>query len=140
MGWHGRAVAWGWASRKPAKRVLVITGDGISMGSLATVAAQRPEPRVISNESMAKPAIRPPTSRATTGRPARARHVAGCGIADSATCASGMSRSSSDARGAKGPIFRVVKVMAEKLELVMPPQDGALLKDRFRQALLGPEG
>ena len=45
-----------------------------------------------------------------------------------------------DARSAKGPIFRVVKVMTEKLELVMPPQDGALLKDRFRRALLGPAG
>jgi hypothetical protein len=28
-------------------------------------------------------------------------------------------------------------VMVEKLEFVMPPQDGAHLKDRFRQALLG---
>jgi hypothetical protein len=27
--------------------------------------------------------------------------------------------------------------MAENLESVMPPQDGAHLKDRFRQALLG---
>ena len=30
-----------------------------------------------------------------------------------------------------------VKVMVEKLEFVMPPQDGAHLKDRFRAALLG---
>jgi hypothetical protein len=42
-----------------------------------------------------------------------------------------------DARTKKGPVFRVVKVMVEKLEFVMPPQDGAHLKDRFRQALLG---
>ena len=37
----------------------------------------------------------------------------------------------------KGPVFRLVKVMVEKLDFVMPPQDGAHLKDRFRQALLG---
>ena len=42
-----------------------------------------------------------------------------------------------DLRVKKGPVFRVVKVMIEKLEFVMPPQDGAHLKDRFRQALLG---
>ena len=42
-----------------------------------------------------------------------------------------------DARTRKGPVFRLVKVMVEKLEFVMPPQDGAHLKDRFRQALLG---
>ena len=42
-----------------------------------------------------------------------------------------------DVRHKKGPVFRVVKVMVEKLEFVMPPQDGAHLKDRFRQALLG---
>jgi len=41
-----------------------------------------------------------------------------------------------DVRTRKGPVFRV-KVMVEKLEFVMPPQDGAHLKDRFRQALLG---
>ena len=40
-------------------------------------------------------------------------------------------------RTKKGPVFRVAKVMVEKLEFVMPSQDGANLKDRFRQALLG---
>jgi hypothetical protein len=42
-----------------------------------------------------------------------------------------------DLRTKKGPVFRLVKVMVEKLEFVMPPQDGAHLKDRFRTALLG---
>ena len=42
-----------------------------------------------------------------------------------------------DLRKKKGPVFRLVKVMVEKLDFVMPPQDGAHLKDRFRQALLG---
>ena len=43
----------------------------------------------------------------------------------------------SDLRKKTGPVFRVVTVMVEKLDFVMPPQDGAHLKDRFRQALLG---
>jgi hypothetical protein len=37
--------------------------------------------------------------------------------------------------GKSGPVFAQVKVVAEKLPLVLPPHDGVLLKDRFRQAL-----
>jgi hypothetical protein len=38
-----------------------------------------------------------------------------------------------------GPNFAVVKVQAEKIPLVLPPREGALLKARFRRALLGAE-
>ena len=37
-----------------------------------------------------------------------------------------------------GPIFYAIKVRAEPLPFALPPRDGAHLKDRFRQALLGP--
>ena len=36
-----------------------------------------------------------------------------------------------------GPHFAAVKVDAEKIPLVLPPREGALLKARFRRALLG---
>jgi len=36
-----------------------------------------------------------------------------------------------------GPNFAAVKVADEKLPLVLPPNDGVLLKARFRRALLG---
>ena len=63
----------------------------------------------------------------------------GCGLADSGTVTdkAGVAQLVKDLRTRKGPVFRLVKVMVEKLEFVMPPQDGAHLKDRFRQALLG---
>jgi thiamine pyrophosphate-dependent acetolactate synthase large subunit-like protein len=63
----------------------------------------------------------------------------GCGIADVGTIrdAGEVAQLVKDARTRKGPVFRLVKVMVEKLDFVMPPQDGAHLKDRFRQALLG---
>ena len=63
----------------------------------------------------------------------------GCGIADTGTVRqeSEVAGLVNDLRKKKGPVFRLVKVMVEKLEFVMPPQDGAHLKDRFRQALLG---
>jgi hypothetical protein len=38
---------------------------------------------------------------------------------------------------APGPNFAQVKVAAEKIPLVLPPREGALLKARFRRALLG---
>jgi hypothetical protein len=38
---------------------------------------------------------------------------------------------------AAGPHFAQVKVAAEKIPLVLPPREGALLKNRFRAALLG---
>ena len=70
---------------------------------------------------------------------ATCRGPRGCGIADSATVteAGDVAQLVKDARTRKGPVFRLVKVMVEKLEFVMPPQDGAHLKDRFRAALLG---
>ena len=40
---------------------------------------------------------------------------------------------------APGPIAAVVKIKAENLPRVLPPRDGAFLKDRFRNALLGEE-
>jgi thiamine pyrophosphate-dependent acetolactate synthase large subunit-like protein len=142
----------GLAIAQPTRRVLVITGDAdmmMSLGSLATLAAQQPENLaicVLDNEkfgetgnqaSHTSPRNNGPTdSGAGTDLSVIAR---GCGIADT-----GIVREQSevaalvkDLRTRKGPVFRLVKVMVEKLEFVMPPQDGAHLKDRFRAALLG---
>jgi thiamine pyrophosphate-dependent acetolactate synthase large subunit-like protein len=37
----------------------------------------------------------------------------------------------------RGPVLAQIKVAAEKLPLALPPREGALLKSRFRSALLG---
>ncbi|WP_425068781.1 thiamine pyrophosphate-dependent enzyme [Reyranella sp.] len=142
----------GLALAQPSKRVLVITGDGdmlMSLGSLATVATQMPENLaivVLDNEKFGEtgnqathtsPRNNGPTdSGAGTDLAMIAR---GCGIADATTVreAGEVAEFVKDVRSKKGPVFRLVKVMVEKLEFVMPPQDGAHLKDRFRQALLG---
>ncbi len=36
-------------------------------------------------------------------------------------------------------MFFNIKVRAEDLPLALPPKDGVVLKQRFRQAVLGPE-
>ena len=40
-------------------------------------------------------------------------------------------------RALRGPLFAQIKVAPEKLSLALPPRDGAHLKNRFREALLG---
>jgi thiamine pyrophosphate-dependent acetolactate synthase large subunit-like protein len=146
------AMGLGLAMAQPKKRVLVITGDGdmlMSLGSLATVASQQPDNLaivVLDNEKFGEtgnqathtsPRNNGPTD---SGAGADLALIAkGCGIADTGTVreAGEVAQLVTDVRTKKGPVFRIVKVMVEKLEFVMPPQDGAHLKDRFRQALLG---
>ena len=142
----------GLAMAQPGKRVLVITGDGdmlMSVGSLATVATQQPENLaivVLDNEKFGEtgnqathtsPRNNGPTDSGAGADLSLIAKV--CGIADTGIVreAGEVAQLVKDARSKKGPIFRVVKVMVEKLDFVMPPQDGAHLKDRFRQALLG---
>jgi thiamine pyrophosphate-dependent acetolactate synthase large subunit-like protein len=142
----------GLALAQPAKRVLVITGDGdmlMSLGTLATVATQQPENLaivVLDNEKFGEtgnqathtsPRNNGPTD---SGAGADLSLIArGCGIADVGVVheAGEVAQLVKEVRTARGPLFRVAKVMVEKLDFVMPPQDGAHLKDRFRRALLG---
>src|SRR6187402_1142655 len=127
----------GLAIAQPTKRVLVITGDGdmlMSLGSLATVAAQSPDNLaivVLDNEKFGEtgnqathtsPRDNGPTA---SGAGADLALIAkGCGIADALTVREpgDVPQFVSDVLTGKGPVFRVVKVIVEKLDLVMPPQ------------------
>jgi thiamine pyrophosphate-dependent acetolactate synthase large subunit-like protein len=130
----------GLAMARPDRRLLVVTGDGellMGLGSLATIAVQRPENltvAVLDNERYGE-----------TGM--QASHTAhGVDLAAVAS-ACGFSRSSvirrmeevHALRGAvhshQGSNLAVIKVVPEKPPLVLPPRDGALLKTRFRGAL-----
>jgi thiamine pyrophosphate-dependent acetolactate synthase large subunit-like protein len=142
----------GLALAQPTKRVLVITGDGdmlMSLGSLATVASQQPDNLaicVLDNEKFGETGNQAthtsPRNNGPTDSGAGtdlAMIAKGCGIGDTGTVReqAEIAQLVKDLRTGKGPVFRLVKVMVEKLEFVMPPQDGAYLKDRFRAALLG---
>jgi thiamine pyrophosphate-dependent acetolactate synthase large subunit-like protein len=138
-------VGLGLALAQPERCVLVITGDGemlMGLGSLATIAAQAPKNLVIvvcDNERYGETGMQVTHTAYGTELSAVA---AACGfpiteeVHDTADleevrplvlCAEG------------GPVFITVKVRAEALPFVMPPKDGAYLKDRFRIALLGEE-
>lgn len=146
-------IGLGLALAQPGRRVIVITGDGdmlMSIGSLATVATQQPANLaivVLDNEKFGETGNQAthtsPRDNGPTGSGAGADLgviAKGCGIEDAHVVRDmdEVAQLVADVRTKRGPVFRVVKVRVEKLDLVMPPQDGGLLKDRFRQALLGP--
>ena len=135
-------IGLGLALAQSERRVLVVTGDGemlMGLGSLATIGAQRPGNLavvVLDNERYGETGMQ----KTHTGYGTDLAAVAGaCGFADAciirrnteiAAVRSGVYRG-------RGPLFFQVKVKRDTLPLVLPPRDGAHLKHRFREALLG---
>lgn len=132
----------GCALAQSDKKVWVITGDGealMGLGSLATVAAQRPTNLaiiVLDNEHYGETGMqRTHTSHGTD----IAAIAAGAGIPKTMTV--------NDEKTLKGlttalsssllSMVAVVKVTASKPNLVLPSRDGVYIKNQFRQAVLG---
>jgi thiamine pyrophosphate-dependent acetolactate synthase large subunit-like protein len=136
------AVGLGLALAQPKRRILVITGDGeilMGLGSLATVAVQGPSNLcivVLDNERYGETGMQ---LTHTAGDIDLAATASACGISACRTITDAKSLASHlpQIRNDVGPVFVNVKVRAEKLPLVLPPKDGAYLKDRFRFELLG---
>jgi len=136
------AIGLGLALAQPDCRVLVLTGDGellMGMGSLATIGVQHPRNLsvvVLDNERYGETGMQ--ASHTAFGVDLAAVAKA-CGFvsATMVTTIEQVSRLRADLHRADGPLFAQVKVAPDKLPLVLPPRDGAHLKDRFREALLG---
>ena len=136
------ALGLGLALAQPTRRVLVITGDGemlMGLGSLATVAAQRPPNLaviVLDNERYGETGMQ---LTHTAGETDLAAIAAASGILNCGTITDNKSLKSAIPQIQKevGPLFFNIKVRAENLPLVLPPKDGAYLKERFRLALIG---
>ena len=135
-------IGLGLALAQPERRVLVVTGDGemlMGLGSLATIGAQRPRKLavvVLDNERYGETGMQKTHTAYGTDLAAVAR---ACGFADSRIIRRNTEIAavrSSIYRG-RGPLFFQVKVKPDALPLVLPPRDGAHLKHRFREALLG---
>lgn len=134
----------GLALAQPKRRVLVLTGDGemlMGLGSLATIGVQQPRNLsvvVIDNERYGETGMQ---STHTAEGVDLARVAAACRfrVARQVRSRAGVGALRSAIHAARGPLFAQVKVVAEKIPLVLPPRDGGLLKSRFRKALLGAE-
>ena len=132
----------GLALAQPKRRVLVLTGDGemlMGMGSLATIGVQKPRNLavvVIDNERYGETGMQ----RTHTAAGVNLAKVAqACGFKAARQVHSGGQLAALRAaiHRPSGLLFAQVKVVAEKIPLVLPPRDGGLLKSRFRKALLG---
>jgi len=135
-------IGLGLALAQPGRRVLVVTGDGemlMGLGSLATIGVQRPGNLavvVLDNERYGETGMQ----KTHTAYGADLAGVArACGFADSRVIRGNAEiadvRSGIHTGG--GPLFFQVKVRPDAPPLALPPRDGAHLKHRFREALLG---
>lgn len=139
-------IGLGLALAQPKRKVLVVTGDGemlMGLGSLAVIGSHKPRNLsivVLDNEQYGETGMQDTVT---------ASGVDLAGIAKSAGFTTTMSiKTKSDlgllktliykeSKAISGPLFAQVKVDPEKLPLVLPPREGAYLKNRFRIALLG---
>ena len=135
-------VGLGLSIAQPARRVLVITGDGemlMGLGAFATIGVQAPRNlsiAVIDNERYGETGMQSTHTAHGVDLAAVAR---GCRFSSAHIVRERKEFESARAEllGGVGPILVQIKVLAEKLPLVLPPHDGIVLKDRFRRALLG---
>ena len=132
----------GLALAQPKRKVLVATGDGemlMGLGSLATISVQAPTNLTIvifDNEHYGETGMQ---LSATANKADIASIAIGCGIKSATTVNNEEEIETALTKMFKipGPSLWVIKVRAESLEFVLPPKDGAFLKERFRRALLG---
>lgn len=135
-------VGLGLALAQPGRSVLVITGDGemlMGLGALATIAVQAPlnlSVIVLDNEHYGETGMQ----RTHTAYGVDLSRIAeGAGIARVSTVRTDAELAALCAavRDHAGTLFATVKIDPETLPVVLPPSDGAFLKNRFRLALLG---
>jgi thiamine pyrophosphate-dependent acetolactate synthase large subunit-like protein len=145
--WGGMGAAamigLGLALAQPERRVLVITGDGemlMGLGSLATIGVQAPGNLaivVLDNERYGETGMQ---ATATAHGVDLAATALACRFrrANVVRTEGDLADALGPIRDARGPLLFQAKVRADRLPLVLPPREGAHLKNRFREALLGP--
>lgn len=135
-------IGLGLALAQPSRPVLVLTGDGemlMGLGSLATVGVSRPKNLsvvVLDNEHYGETGMQ--ASHTAYGVDLASAAKA-CGFIHSSMLHSldEVHQLRAGVHAMRGPLFAQIKITADKLPLVLPPRDGAHLKNRLREALLG---
>ncbi|MCC6534356.1 MAG: aldehyde dehydrogenase [Burkholderiales bacterium] len=135
-------IALGLALAQRERRVIALPGDGdmlMGIGSLATIGTQGPPNlvvAVIDNERYGETGMQEThTARGVDlegiARASGFRHGATVYTQDELEAAMPLIYRT------EGPVFVNIKVTTQPVPNVLPPRDGAWLKHRFRQALLG---
>jgi thiamine pyrophosphate-dependent acetolactate synthase large subunit-like protein len=138
------SIGIGLAIAQPKRPVLVLTGDGemlMGLGSLATVGIGQYANLsivVLDNERYGETGMQESHTARGVDLAAVAR---ACGLRSGVviTEMEQVAALRTDMHAMRGPLLAQVKVAQDKLPLVLPPRDGTHLKNRFREALLGPQ-
>jgi len=136
------ALALGLALAQPDKPVLGITGDGdmlMGLGSLSTIGAQSPANLsivILDNEVYGETGAQPSATAHGTDLTGIAR-ASGMNTVDEITGMAGVDALAARLHAGGGPLFANIKIAPGEAERVLPSRDGAYLRSRFRQAVLG---
>lgn len=135
-------VGLGLALAQPERRVVVITGDGemlMGLGSLATIAAKAPRNLsivVIDNELYAETGMQF-THTASGVDLAGMAKAAGFAKAETVRDDADVGAAIEAVYGESGPVFIDMKVSSKRYPMSIKLRDGAHIKNRFRENLLG---
>ena len=136
-------VGLGLALAQPARRVLVLAGDGealMGLGSLATIGVKQPDNLVIvvlDNQHYAETGMQPSHTAAGIDLAAIAR---GCRFAEALHVSdiAETERVRDLVHRGDGPILIVARIASDDASKVLPVRDGHLIKQRFLAALAAP--
>ncbi len=135
-------IGLGLALAQPQRRVLVITGDGemlMALGAFATIAVQQPRNLaviVIDNEHYGETGMQQTHTRLGVDLAGMAK-AAGFRAAGTIYSTAELKTWIPRIHREPGPVFAAVKVTTAKAPLILPARDGTVLKNRFREQLLG---
>jgi thiamine pyrophosphate-dependent acetolactate synthase large subunit-like protein len=135
-------IGLGLALAQPARRVVVITGDGemlMGLGSLATIGAQKPDNLaivVIDNELYAETGMQA-THTARGVDLALMAEGAGFTLAQTVRSEHDLERAIAALYETRGTVFLDVKVSSQRYPMSIRLRDGVHIKNRFRENLLG---
>jgi thiamine pyrophosphate-dependent acetolactate synthase large subunit-like protein len=135
-------LALGLALAQPIKPVLGITGDGdilMGLGALSTIGAQAPANLsivVLDNEMYGETGAQPTATAHGTDLTAIAS-ASGMNTVDEITDMAGVDALAARLHAGGGPLFANIKIALGEAEKVLPSRDGAYLRSRFREAVLG---
>ena len=135
-------IGLGMALAQPQRRVLVITGDGemlMALGAFATIAVQQPRNLaviVMDNEHYGETGMQQTHTRLGVDLAGMAK-AAGFRAAGTIYSPAELKAWIPRIHREPGPVFAGIKVTTAKAPLILPARDGTVLKNRFREELLG---
>ena len=136
------SLALGLALAQPDKPVMGITGDGdmlMGLGALSAIGAQAPANLsivVLDNEVYGETGAQPTATAHGTDLTGIAR-ASGMHAVDEITAMAAVDALAARLHAGTGPLFANIKIAPGEAERVLPARDGAYLRSRFREAVLG---